>query len=183
MINNNNQHKQKCSHKKNICCFCDKFKNIRQENTFFISSCYHFMYHVFRWIRKQVILKSSHFSEYKRKKFMTHLYFLNTDNNYKNHIFLNLINKIWFKEKWIKTQTLINSECESTNMIDMRYVQKHHLKTQKFEYNMTLRNFNNKIILIIHMIIMKLQFNKHVEYVELYVHNLKNKYDMILEFK
>ena len=65
----------------------------------------------------------------------------------------------------------------------MRYVQKHHLKTQKFEYNMTLRNFNNKITLIIHMIIMKLQFNKHVEYVELYVHNLKNKYDMILEFK
>ena len=44
---------------------------------------------------------------------------------------------------------------------------------------MILRNFNNKIILIIHMIIVKLQFDKHVKHVELYVHDLKNEYDMI----
>ena len=47
---------------------------------------------------------------------------------------------------------------------------------------MILKNFNDKITLITYMIIVKLQFNKHVEYAELYVHDLKNKYDMILRF-
>ena len=69
------------------------------------------------------------------------------------------------------------------SIIDTKYVQKQHLKTQKLEYNMILKNFNNKIILIIYMIIIKLQFDKHVKYIELYVHNLKNKYDMIFKFK
>jgi len=41
-------------------------------------------------------------------------------------------------------------------MIDTKYVQKQYLKTQKLEYNMILRNFNNKITLIIYIIIMKL---------------------------
>ena len=48
---------------------------------------------------------------------------------------------------------------------------------------MILKDFNDKIILITHMIIIKLQFSKHVEYIELYIHNLKDKYDMILRFK
>ena len=48
---------------------------------------------------------------------------------------------------------------------------------------MILKDFNDKIILITHMITVKLQFDKHVKYVELYVHNLKNKYDMIFKFK
>jgi len=48
---------------------------------------------------------------------------------------------------------------------------------------MILRNFNDKIILITYMIIVKLQFDKHVKYIELYIYDLKNKYDMILEFK
>ena len=30
---------------------------------------------------------------------------------------------------------------------------------------------------------MKLQFDKHVEHVELYVYDLKNNYNMILEFQ
>ena len=123
------------------------------------------------------------FFKIQEKKLMTHLYFLSIDNNYKNHMFLNLISKIQFKEKWIKTWALINSRCKSTSMIDMKYVWKQHLKTWKLEYNMTLRNFNDKIILITYMIIIKLQFSKHVKYIKLYVHNLKNKYDMILEFK
>ena len=48
---------------------------------------------------------------------------------------------------------------------------------------MILKNFNNKITLIIYMITVKLWFDKHVEYIELYVHDLKNKYDIIFEFK
>ena len=68
-------------------------------------------------------------------------------------------------------------------MIDMRHVQKQYLKIWKLEYNMTLKDFNDKIILITYMITVKLWFDKHVEYVELYVHNLKNKYDMIFRFK
>ena len=48
---------------------------------------------------------------------------------------------------------------------------------------MILRNFNKKIIWIIYLIIIKLWFDKHVKYVELYIYNLKNKYDMILRFQ
>ena len=62
-------------------------------------------------------------------------------------------------------------------------MQKQHLQTQKLKHNMFLKNFNEKITWIIYLIIIKLQFDKHVEYVELYVHDLKNKYDMMLEFK
>ena len=69
------------------------------------------------------------------------------------------------------------------SMIDMKYVWKQCLKTQKFEHNMILKNFNDKITLITYIIIIKLWFDKHVKYVELYVHDLKNKYDMILKFK
>ena len=146
-------------------------------------SCHYFTYHVFRWIEKWVVLKLSCFLKYKKEEFIMYLYFLNIDNNYKNYMFLNLINEIQFKEKWVKTQALIDSRCESTNMIDMRYIQKQYLKTQKLEYNMILRNFNDKITLIIYMIIIKLWFDKHVKYVKLYVHDLKNKYDMIFRFK
>ena len=42
------------------------------------------------------------------------------------------------------------------SIIDTKYVQKQHLKTQKLEYNMILKNFNNKITLITYMIIIKL---------------------------
>ena len=141
------------------------------------------MYHVFRWIEKWVVLRSSHSSEYKREEFMMHLYFLSINNDYRSHMFLNLTDKVWFKEKWVKTQVLIDNECESTDMIDMRYVWKQHLKTWKFKHNMILRDFNNKITLITYMITVKLWFSKHVKYVKLYVHDLKNKYDIILEFK
>ena len=57
------------------------------------------------------------------------------------------------------------------------------LSSHQEEYNMILKNFNDKITLITYMIIIKLWFDKHVKYIELYVHNLKNKYDIILEFK
>jgi len=111
------------------------------------------------------------------------LCFLSTDKNYRNHTFLNLISKVWFQENWIKTQVLIDSECESFDTINMKYVQRQHLKTQKLEHDKVLRNFNEKITWITYLVIVKLQFDKHVKYVELYVHDLKNKYDMILRFQ
>ena len=57
------------------------------------------------------------------------------------------------------------------------------MQTWKFEHNMFLRDFNEKITWITHLVIMKLQFDKYVEYVELYIHDLKNKYDMIFRFE
>ena len=141
------------------------------------------MYHVFRWIEKWVVLKSSHFSKHKKKESMMHLCFLSIDKNYRSHMFLNLTDEIWFQEKWIKTWVLIDSECESISTIDMKYMQKWCLQTWKLEHNMFLRSFNEKITWITHLVIMKLWFDKHVEYVELYVHDLKNKYDMMLKFK
>ena len=150
---------------------------------FYIFSCYHITYHVFRWIRKQIILKSNCFSEHKKKKFMMHLYSLSINKDYKNHMFLNLISKIWSQKKWIKTQALIDSECELMSTINMKYVQKQHLQTWKFKHDKVLRDFNEKITWITHLVIMKLWFDRHVEHIELYVHDLKNNYDMILEFQ
>ena len=57
------------------------------------------------------------------------------------------------------------------------------MQIQKLEHNIFLRNFNKKITWITHLVIMKLWFDKHVEYVELYIHDLKNKYDIIFRFK
>ena len=150
---------------------------------FYIFSCHHIMYHVFEWIRKWVILKSNHFSKHKKKKSIMCLCFLSINKNYRSHMFLDLISKVWFQEKWVKTQVLINSKCKSMSTIDMKYVQKQYLKTWKFECNMILKNFNEKITWITHLVIIKLWFNKHVEYIELYVYNLKNKYDMIFKFQ
>ena len=117
---------------------------------------YHIMYHVLKWIEKWIILRSSCFSEHKRKEFMMHLYFLSINKNYRSHTFLDLINKIQFQKKWIKIQVLINNKCELISIINIKYVQKQHLKIWKLEYNMILRNFNKKIIWITYLIIMKL---------------------------
>ena len=141
------------------------------------------MYHIFRWIRKWIILKLNCFSKHKRKEFIMCLCFLSIDKNYKNHTSLNLISKIWFWRKWMKTWVLIDNKCKSISTINIKYVQKQCLQIWKFEHNKILKNFNEKITWIIYLIIMKLQFNRHVEHVELYIHDLKNNYDMILEFQ
>ena len=128
MTNNNNQYKWKHFHEKDIYCLCNEFKNIRQENTFFIFSCCYFMYYVFRWIEKWVVLKSNYFLKHKKKKFMMCLCFLSINKNYKNHTFFNLISKVQFQEKWVKTWALIDSEYESMNIINTKYVQKQCLQ-------------------------------------------------------
>ena len=69
------------------------------------------------------------------------------------------------------------------SIIDTKYVQKQCLQTQKLEHDKVLKNFNEKITWITYFIIMKLQFDRHVEHIKLYVHDLKNNYDMILEFQ
>ena len=140
-------------------------------------------YYVLRWIRQQVILRSSHFSEHKREEFMMHICFLSIDKNYRNHTSFNLISKVQSQEKWVKTQVLINSECELMSTIDTKYVQKQHLQTWKLKHNKVLRNFNRKITWITYLVIIKLWFDRHVKHVELYVHDLKNNYDMILKFQ
>ena len=53
---------------------------------------------------------------------MMYLYFLNTDNDYKNYMFLNLIDEVQFKKKWVKTQVLIDNRYKSINIIDTKYV-------------------------------------------------------------
>ena len=183
MTNNNDQIKQKCLHEKNIHQVCDEFEDIRQENMFYIFSCHHIMNHAFWWIEKQVILRSSCFSEHRREESMMCLCSLSIDKNYRSHTFLNLTDEVWSQEKWVKTWVLIDSECKPMSTIDTKYMQKQHLQTWKLEHNMFLRNFNEKIIWITYLVIMKLWFNKHVEHVELYVHDLKNKYDMIFRFQ
>ena len=83
----------------------------------------------------------------------------------------------------MKTWVLIDSKCESMSTINMKYVQKQHLQTWKLEHNKVLKDFNEKITWITYLVIMKLWFDRHVEHIELYVHDLKNNYDMILEFQ
>ncbi len=129
MINSDNQLKFECLNKKDLHHVHDKLEDIREENTFYISLYYHIMYYVSEWIRKWVVLRSSYFSEHKRKESIICLYSLSINKNYKSHTFLNLINEVWFQEKWIKTWALIDSECESWDTINMKYVQKQHLQT------------------------------------------------------
>ena len=166
---------------KNLCCIVNQICDLMKIFSAFMH--HHIMYHAFRWIKKQIILKSSCFSEHKRKESMMHLCSLSIDKNYKNHMSLNLTDEVWFQEKWVKTQALIDSECELMSTIDMKYMQRQHLQTQKLEHHMILRNFNEKITWITYLVIMKLQFDKHVEHVELYIHDLKNNYDMIFKFQ
>ena len=45
----------------------------------------------------------------------------------------------------MKTQVLIDNECELMSTINMKYVQKQCLQTQKLEHDKVLRNFNEKI--------------------------------------
>ena len=114
---------------------------------------------------------------------MMHLCFLSINKNYKSHTFFNLTDEVQSQRKWMKTQVLIDSECKLMSTINTKYVQKQHLQTWKLKYNKILRSFNKKITWITHLVIMKLQFNKHVEHVKLYVHDLKNNYDMIFRFQ
>jgi len=114
---------------------------------------------------------------------MMHLCFLSINKDYKSHTSLNLTDKVWFQRKWMKTWALIDSECKLMSTIDTKYVQKQHLQTQKLEHDKVLKNFNEKITWITHFVIIKLQFDRYIEHVELYVHDLKNNYDMILRFQ
>ncbi len=161
MISNDDQLEQECSHKKDICCVCDKLEDIREKNVFYIS-LYHFtIYYVLKEIKKQVILRSSCFSEHRRKEFMMCLCSLSIDKNYKSHTFLNLTDEVQSQEKWVKTWALIDSECKSMSIINTKYMQKQHLQTWKLKYNIFLRDFNEKVTWIIHLVIVKLWFDKH----------------------
>ena len=48
---------------------------------------------------------------------------------------------------------------------------------------MPTRGFNGKVSWIMHYIVVKLQLDKHVEIIQLFLHSTKNNYDMILGHK
>jgi len=56
-----------------------------------------------------------------------HLCSLSTNEDYKNHTSLNLIDKVQSCSKWIKTQAMIDSGCTSKDLIDMKYAKECHL--------------------------------------------------------
>ena len=108
---------------------------------------------------------------------------LSTNKDYKNHTFLNLTGKVQSCGKWIKTQAMIDSGCTSKGLIDTEYVKKHHLNIQKLEHNMPARDFNEKMTWITHYVLVKLWFGRHVEYIQLLLHDLKEDYNLILRFQ
>ena len=174
MINNLNQLKKKlirCLKQEDICCFsnqhCNLTKSIKNTSSIIL------------WIKKQLILKSSHFLKFNERKLM-HLCFLSADNDYWNHTSFDLTDKIWFWERWMKTQVIINNECTFLDMINTEYVKTWKLNIQKLKWLTSAREFNEKVSWIMHYVKIKLYFNRHVEYISLYLHDLKKKYDMIL---
>ena len=46
-----------------------------------------------------------------------------------------------------------------------------------------MRNFNEQFLYSMYYAHVKLQLEKYLEYVSMYLTNLKNKYNMILEFQ
>ena len=111
------------------------------------------------------------------------LCFLNIDNNYWNHIFLDLTDEIQFQEKWMKTWIIMNNECTFLDMIDTEYAKTWNLNIQKLKQFTSAREFNEKISWIMHYTEIKLCFDRHVKYILLYFHNLKEKYDMMLRYQ
>ena len=150
-------------------------------NCFSKEYAYNILHLVVKQVRKQVILKLSCFSKSKRKESIC-LYSLSINKDYKNYIFLNLISKVQSCDKWIKTQVMINSEYTSKDLIDMKYAKEHHLNIQRLKHDMSVKDFNRRIIWITHYILVKLQFDRHVEYIQLLLHDLKEDYNIILRF-
>ena len=48
---------------------------------------------------------------------------------------------------------------------------------------MTMKNINKRFLYLTHYALVKLQLGEHLEYLSMYVVDLKNKYDMILKLK
>ena len=105
---------------------------------------------------------------------------LSSDKNYKNHMFLNLTDKVWSSEKWTKTWVMMNSECTSISIINTEYMKKWQLNIQKLKHDMFTRKFNRSVFWIMHYVIIKLCLSRHFEHLFLYVHSMKNDYDIIL---
>ena len=143
----------------------------------------HVLNHINNWFRKWVVLRSSHFSEFRKKESMMHLCSLSSDENYKNHTSLNLTDEVWSSEKWTKTWVMMNSECTFTGIIDTEYMKKQQLNIWKLKCDMFTREFNRSVFWIMHYVIIKLCLSRHLECLFLYVHSMKNDYDIILEHK
>ena len=78
---------------------------------------------------------------------------------------------------------MIDSECTSKDLIDTKYAKECHLNIQRLEYDMPARDFNRRMIWITHYVLVKLQFDRYVEYIQLLLHDLKEDYNMILRFQ
>ena len=111
---------------------------------------------------------------------MMHLCFLSSDENYKNHTFLNLTGKVRSSGKWTKTRAMVDSGCTSTGIIDTEYAKKRQLNIRKLERDMPTRGFNGSVSWITHYVVIKLRLGRHLERLFLYVHPTKDDYDIIL---
>ena len=88
------------------------------------------------WIRKWIILRSSHFSEFSVKKW-EEIDFLNTNSD---SFIIN--NEIWFLDKWKKTWLLDDSDVTLLDLINTNFVTWNHLNIQKLKMSWVMRNFD-----------------------------------------
>ena len=91
----------------NLCCISEQWSEVVK-----YSHCWN---SYILWIRKQIILKSSYFSEFSIKKWEK-INFLNINND-----FFIINNEIKFLSKWKKTQFLNDSDIILLNFIDMNF--------------------------------------------------------------
>ena len=68
---------------------------------------------------------------------------------------------------------MINNECTFLDIIDTKYVKTWNLNIWKLKQSASARKFNEKISWITHYAKIKLCFNKHVEYILLYLYDFQ----------
>ena len=77
---------------------------------------------------------------------------------------------------------MIDSRCTVMGLIDMKHTKTQQLRICRLEHDIIAREFNGKFSQIMHYVIMKLHFSRHLKHVQLLVHLTKNQYNIILEF-
>ena len=169
--NNHNQFKYEyLNHfdSQNLCCISEQWNEIIKY--------LHCWNSYILWIRKWIILKSSCFSELSVKKWKK-INFLNINNN-----FFVINDEIWFISKWKKILLLDNNNIILLNLINMNFATWNYLNIWKLKMLQVMKNFDEQFLYLMYYAHVKLQLEEHLKYVFIYLTDLKNKYNIILEF-
>jgi hypothetical protein len=112
-----------------------------------------------------------------------HLGFLSADKNSES---LNLTSKFQSHNEWKWIKAMTDSRATELDYIDINFTKTHNMNLQRLETPWGVLEFDGKLSahgLITHYVVLKLWFDRHVEYICLYVTVLKGWYNMILNYQ